>query len=71
MYGLVGAQVTIYGSNFVGVTRVMLGAVGAKFTTVNSSQLRATVPSIAKGFYRWQVATTLGASISQGYFRVL
>jgi hypothetical protein len=52
------------------VKQVKLGGVAAAFTTLNSFQLRETVPSMAKGFFRWQVTTVGGTATSTGYFRV-
>jgi hypothetical protein len=68
--GPVGTAVTIYGRNLVGVSSLKLGTVNAAFTPINSSVLRATVPSVAMGIYRWQVTTPGGTATSRGAYRV-
>jgi hypothetical protein len=68
--GHVGQQVTITGSNFTGATRVELGTTSGNFTVNSSTMITATVPPIARGFYKWFVTTPSGTSTSTGSFRV-
>jgi hypothetical protein len=51
--GHVGQLVTITGSNFTGAIRVELGTTSGNFTVNSSSVITATVPPIARGFYKW------------------
>jgi hypothetical protein len=68
-HGSAGRQVTIYGSNFVEVSKVELGTIAAAAFTVNSStQITVTVPSITHGFYRWSVTNPAGTATSTAYF---
>ncbi len=44
-HGLPGTNVTITGSSFLGTTSVRFAGVGAVFTVLNNSQIKATVPN--------------------------
>src|SRR5262245_43092167 len=67
-----GSLVTINGTNFNGATGVKLATFAATFTVLSNTQIRATVPSLARvGFqYHWSVTTPGGTATSFGYFRV-
>jgi IPT/TIG domain len=67
-HGSAGTQVTIYGSNFVEVSKVKLGTIAAAFTVNSSTQITVTVPSITHGFYRWWVTDPAGTAASIAYF---
>jgi hypothetical protein len=68
--GHAGQQVTITGSNFTGATSVMLGTTSATFTVSTSSSITAVVPSVARGYHTWSVATPAGAGSAVGSFQV-
>jgi hypothetical protein len=62
--------VTITGSNFTSATRVQLGAASANYTVSSSTMITATVPTIARGSYKWFVTTPSGTCTSTGSFHV-
>jgi hypothetical protein len=68
--GPVGRQVALTGVNFTNVTAVRLGAASAKFTLTSATELRAVVPTIGRGYYKWSVTTAAGTATSTGSFRV-
>ena len=68
--GHIGQLVTITGSNFAGVTSAKLGMASAVFTVISSTQLNATVPSIARGFYKWSLTSPGGTATSSSSFHV-
>jgi hypothetical protein len=68
--GSVSTNVTISGSNFIGVTKVKLGKIVAAFTANSPTNITATVPSIAHGSYKWSVTTPAGTATSTGSFHV-
>ena len=68
--GMVGAQVTITGSNFIGTTGVQFnGTAATTFTLDSNSQLRATVPSGATTG-KISVVTGGGTALSANDFTV-
>jgi PKD repeat protein len=64
--GKQGTAVTIYGSNFVGVTSVTFGGVSADFTIISSTRISAVVGNGASGAIR--VTTAAGTTISYTNF---
>jgi large repetitive protein len=69
--GYPGSKVTITGTNFTGATSVKLGGTAATFTVNSATKITATVPSIAKGKYKWQVTTPGGTAASSTAYTVL
>jgi hypothetical protein len=68
--GPAGTKVTIAGSNFVSVSKVELGTIAAAFTVNSSTQITATVPRVAHGYYKWSITNPAGTATSGSYFRV-
>jgi len=66
-----GTKVTITGTDLAGATIVRLGGMIATFTVLSPTQIRATVPTKAPGYYRWQVTTAEGVATSVTFFRLL
>jgi hypothetical protein len=57
--GLPGAIVTLYGSGFLGVTRVTFLGSNAQFTIVSSTQIRMTAPTFSSAsglLYAYNIA---------------
>jgi hypothetical protein len=71
MSASVGAQVTITGTNFTGVTAVQLYGINATFTVLSATQIRATVPVIGVPAARWRVITPGGTAIYDSAFTVM
>jgi hypothetical protein len=67
-YGRTNATITITGSGFTGATSVKLGAVSASFVLVSGTSIRATVPAMSPGLYKWQVTTPGGTATSASSF---
>jgi hypothetical protein len=67
-FGFTGTHVTINGSGFTGTNSVKLGAVSASFTVSSATRITATVPSLPRGSYKWQVTTPNGTATSTGNF---
>lgn len=64
-----GTSVTIYGTNFNGVTTVKFGGTNATFTIDTPSQITATSPAYAvTGIVDVSAASTYGTAVSQGAF---
>lgn len=68
--GLVGASVTVNGTNFTGASAVKIGGSGAKFTVVSATTITATVPRGAKSG-PISVTTAAGTATSAGSFTVI
>jgi subtilisin family serine protease len=68
--GPVGSEVTITGSNFVGVSAVTLYAISASFTVVSPTEIRAFVPAIGVPQARWRVTTPGGTALYDPLFTV-
>ena len=67
--GLVGATVTILGTNLTGTTKVSFNGTAAKFTVVSRSEITATVPKGATSG-KVQVTTPKKMLNSNAIFRV-
>jgi IPT/TIG domain len=67
-FGRAGALINISGSGFTGATSVKLGAVSASFVVQAGGLIRATVPAMGVGLYKWQVTTPAGTATSTGSF---
>ncbi len=67
-YGRTNATITITGSGFAGATSVKLGGVSASFVLVSGTSIRATVPAMRSGLYKWQVTTPGGTATSASSF---
>lgn len=67
--GLVGATVTITGTNFTGATAVKLNSVSVSYTVVSSTSITFTVPAGATGG-TIAVTTAGGTATSTGTFTV-
>jgi hypothetical protein len=69
--GHAGQQVTITGTNFTGATSVKLGTTSATFIVNSPTQITATVPTIAHGYYKWSVTNPAGTATSTSAFHVI
>jgi len=67
--GLVGASVTITGTNFTGATAVAFNGTGATFSVTNSTTISATVPAGASTG-KVTVTNSVGPGTSAGNFTV-
>ena len=67
-YGRTNATITITGSGFTGANSVKLGGVSASFVLVSATSIRATVPAMHSGLYKWQVTTPGGTATSASSF---
>jgi subtilase family serine protease len=67
-FGFTGTKVTINGTGFTGTTSVKLGSTSASFTVNSATRITATVPSMLRGNYKWQVTTPNGTATSAGNF---
>jgi hypothetical protein len=65
-----GTTVTITGTHFTGATSVTLRNHAASFTVSSSTQIKAVVPGISKGYGHWTVTTPSGSATSSGTFYV-
>jgi hypothetical protein len=68
--GVVGTSVTINGKNFVNVQAVLFNSASAPFTTISSTQIRASVPAGATTG-RISVKTSGGTGFSTSIFTVI
>jgi hypothetical protein len=69
--GRAGRQVTITGTSFTDASSVKLGTAPVKFTVNSATRITATVPTIARGYYKWSVTNPAGTATSTGSFRVM
>jgi hypothetical protein len=67
--GLVGASVTLTGTNFTGATSVLLGSAAANYVVNSATQITATVPAGAASG-QWKVTTAGGTATSAASFSV-
>ena len=73
--GAHGTSVTITGNNFTNASKVQLihnFAVynAAGFTVLSNTQIKATVPVMARGLAKWKITTPKGTATSSTYFNV-
>jgi len=69
-FGVVGAPITILGTNLTGATSVTFNGAAATFTVVSNTEISTTVPTGATTG-KVQVDTPNGTLSSNGPFRVL